>query len=217
MSESIVRYAALVMYAVSAFLPVSMLVAHRQGVVVLANSLSLATLVLFGASLIAYPLTAAWLLAIVATLGAVSALATSAQALLAGLRDVQKTPAVTYLLVILPAVLVAIVAESILWESERSNLIRLVVIGLCTVATWGGIRRWSRLPALPVRLLIGLTAGLTLALVAETLRATGVARYALPAELLIGVGGRFLAYFGAAMCLCLLPGAARRELSGRGR
>ncbi len=215
MPELEVREAVVTGYLLCALLPMLALFAdpRPRGPAGPANLFTLATLFFCGASTFTYPGTASLYLAILGTATGVGAIALAARSLLLALRDVRDRAVVNYFLVVLPAVLIVIVGQTVLWGSDRSGPIRLSAVALCALAVWGRLGLRACLPVPFARLLAVLGAGLTLAVAAEALRWSGVKEYALTAQVLQGFGGRFVAYFSAGMGLSLLPSAVRRESS----
>jgi len=211
MPELEVREALVTAYLLYALFPLMALFADPRGPVATANLLTLATLLVCGASTLTYPRAASLYLAILGTAVGVGAITIAARSLLLALRDVSDRAVVNYFLVVLPAVLIVIVGQTVLWESDRSGPIRLSAVALCALAVWGRLGLWARLPRHFVNFLAAMGAGLTLAVAAEALRSSGVKEYALTARALQGFGGQFVAYFTAGMCLSLLPSAARRQ------
>jgi len=211
MPELEVREALVTAYLLYALFPLMALFADPRGPVATANLLTLATLLVCGASTLTYPRAASLYLAILGTAVGVGAITIAARSLLLALRDVSDRAVVNYFLVVLPAVLIVIVGQTVLWESDRYELVRLSAVALCALAAWGSLGLRARLPAHFVNFLAVLGVGLTLAAAAEALRSSGVKEYALAARALQGFGGQFVAYFTAGMCLSLLPSAARRQ------
>lgn len=175
----------------------------RIGVAV--NLLALASLLLCAASLYTYASAAEVPLAALGTVAGATALALAARALWCALRPVRDRRIVAYLLIVLPAVLVVVVAETALWAWQRYDLWRLVAVSSCAAATLCGVRWWPWGRPVLLRFLTITATGVVLAVVAEALQfAAGVER-SQGARLLQHFGGQFLAYFGGGMSLAMLP------------
>jgi len=207
MPELPVRQAALILYLCFAPLPVLMLLARPRGGATLVSLLTLACLLLFGASVFTYPEAVGRCLTLLGTATGAAAIALAMRRLLLALRDVADRRAIGFFLVVLPAVIIASCAQSGLWrwQPERFNLVQFIAVCLCAGATAGGLRFWRRFRGYSARLAVMLAGGLVLDVIAEGLRLVGGTRYILGARLMQAFGGGFLAYFGAAACLVALP------------
>jgi len=205
MAEPLVLRAVLLGYLVGALYPLPGLVLQRQSRTALANSLTLACVCLCGAAaLLCLAPVAIWLV-ILGSLAGAAGISSAMHEIILRTADVTDRRGVNYLLVVLPATSALVAAQTVLWTSDRWNLVRLSAAFVAAVAVFGGIG-WLRgyprpVSALPTMLVLGVT----LAALAEALRLLGGAEYRWAAYVLHAFGGRFLAYFGAAACLVSLP------------
>lgn len=207
MPDLAVREAVGIAYLWFALLPALAVLVHPRGAAAVANWLTLAALLALGASVFLFPAAAGLWLAVAATLSASAAVVIAVRVLVRSLRPIPERGAVNYLLAVLPAVLVVVVAETVLWQADRYNVVRLVVVSLCAAGVLGSLRFWRRMARPYSRFLIILVVGMLLAVLGEVVRLYGGEGYAKLAMVLQGFGGRFAAYFGASVSLALLPGA----------
>jgi hypothetical protein len=209
MPEPAVRQALLVSYLTFGLVPVVALGFCRKGARAAADILTLTSLLLLAGSVFTYPQAVGVYLAVVGTAAGAAAVVLAWRILIGAATAIPRRRPINYLLVVLPVTLVVVVAETVLWPSDRYNLTRLAAVCLCGAALWAGIRLCRGLPGRFVILgIVYATVGLLLASFAEILRLFGTPQYVLAAKALQGFGARFLGYFGAGMSLACLPNVA---------
>jgi len=205
MAEPLVLRAVLLGYLLGALYPLPGLVLQRERRTALANSFTLACVCACGAAaLLCLAPVAIWLVILGGLAGAAGLFLALREIVLrtAGIADRR---GVDYLLVVLLATLALVVAQTVLWPSDRWNLLRLAAALVAAGGVYGGIGWLRRSPRSVSVLATMLVLGVTVAVLAEVLRLLGGAEYRLAAYGLHGLGARFLAYFGAAACLVSLP------------
>jgi len=205
MAEPLVLRAVLLGYLVGALYPLPGLVLQRQGRTAVAHLLTVACVCLCGAAaFLCLAPVAVWLV-ILGTLAGAAGISSAIHEIVLRMAPVADRRGVNYLLIVLPATSALAVAQTVLWGSDRWNLVRLIAVSVGAAAVYGGIGWLRRFPrqvsAMPTMLVLGVT----LAALAEALRLLGGAEYRWAAYVLHAFGGRFLAYFGAAACLVSLP------------
>ena len=205
MAEPLVLKAVLLGYLLGALYTLPGLVLHRHDRTAVAHLFALSCVCLCGAAaFLSLAPVAVWL-ALLGTLAGAAAISSAMHEIVLRIAPVADRHGVNYLLIVLPATLVLVVVQTVLWTSEQWNLVRLTTAFVAAAAVFGGIgwlRRFRRpFSALPTMLVLGVT----LAVLAEVVRLLGGAEYRLAAYGLHGFGARFLAYFGAAACLVNLP------------
>ena len=220
MAEPLVLRAVFLGYLLGALYPLPGLVLQRQHRTAVSHLLTLACVCLCGAAaLLCLAPVSVWLV-ILGTLAGAAGISSAMHEIVLRMARVADRRGVNYLLIVLPATLVLMVAQTILWTSEQWSLVRSITAFVAAAAVYGGIgwlRRFRRpLLALPIMLVVGVT----LAALAEVVRLLGGEQYRLAAYVLQAFGGRIHAYFGAAVCLVNLPRAfaptgAREEENGR--
>jgi hypothetical protein len=210
MPEPLVRQALLIAYLL--FAPVCLigLFFKRRMIGETMSLLSFATLLLCGGSVFLYPRMVGVYLAILGTTAGAAAVAFAGRLIWHASRPIADRRMANHLLVVLPATMAAIVVESALWPWDTYNLPRLMTVCACALALWGGIGRWRHQSAPFLTGLIYTAAGLLVVMLAEALRLHG-GQPIDKAPIVLQSVGRFLAYFGAAMSLSVLPDVARSQ------
>lgn len=109
---------------------------------------------------------------------------------------------------ILLADLVLVVTHSVLWKLDMRSLPCLVAVALCAGATWGGLLLYRGSSQVFWTFYQVAVVGMSCALIAEALRLWGGPFWYDAAEVVHVLGGRFVAYFFAAVSLAMLPAVA---------
>jgi len=205
MPDMTVRQSVLLGYLCLTLPALFSLVLHPRGAAAASNVFTCMSLLVLGLANYLYPAATGWWLVILGTLLGAAAVVVAARMLLFALRPYPDRRLVNYFLFVPSIVLVVVVGESVLWQAERYNLVRLVPVAICTAMVWAGWPRWRRFSGAAGWASALLGAGMLLALIAELLRLAPAPRPMLAAQLLQEFGGRFFAYFGAGAVLASLP------------
>jgi hypothetical protein len=112
---------------------------------------------------------------------------------------------------ILVADLLLVVVHSVVWKLDMSGLLCLVAVALCAAATWGGLLLYRGSSQVFWTSYQVAVVGVSFALIAEVLRLWGGPVWHDAAEVVHVLGGRFVAYFFAAVSLASLPAVAAGE------